>query len=165
MEWAAIYQVNSDGSVATVFDPLSNTERVPLITIRIIKNSYDSALDQLNILQADYVGLSLDEWVALDNEPNSEQIKADRLNAVRIQFISYEDYVNFANKNANNSEEWDIYPFVDYEDSDFVPDKTSLDFLLSQPTNKGLSFDDFASNLVRHFSLLQQLSPMTPFLK
>ena len=139
-----IYQVNSDGTVATVFDPLSNTE-VPLID-KDNQKFYDSALDQLNILQADYVGLSLDEWIALDDDANAEQIKADRLNAVRIG-ISYEDYVDFANKNANNPEEWDIYPFVDYEDSDFVPEKTSLDYLLSQPTNKGLSFDDFANVL------------------
>ena len=86
-------------------------------------------MEQQDILNADYVGLTLDQWKDIDNQPNSAQIKADRINAVKIG-ITYEDYVNFGNLDPFDPDAWSIYPFIDCTDNGlFAEEISSFDSL------------------------------------
>ena len=158
-----LFELDSNGDPKTVFDPKSNTD--VFVYNKVNQKFYQSALDQQDVLQADYVGLTLDQWRDLDNQPNASKVKADRINAVKIG-ISYADYVNFATLDPTDSTAWSIYPFAGYQDSGkfdsgdfktsgnvFANPQAALDNLLSSSTNKGVSYEDF-SNL---FSLNQYL--------
>lgn len=158
VEQRPLYEVDeATGQPKTVFDPRSNTD--VFVVNEENQAFYNAALEQQDVLQADYVGLTLEQWKDIDNQPNSAKVKADRINAVKIG-ISYADYLNFANLNPLDSEVWSIYPFVGYVeagtfDSDdflvvdnlFVDPQAALNNLISSGINKGVSFDDFSSLL------------------
>ncbi|QNI91394.1 cell surface protein required for swimming motility [Synechococcus sp. BOUM118] len=154
-----IYEIDEEtGEPKTVFDPRSNTE----VFVVNEKNEafYNAAQEQQDILYADYVGLTLEQWKDIDNQPNAAKVKADRLNSVKIG-ITYSDYVNFANLDPLDSEAWSIYPFVGYDEKEgifesgdflvvdnlFVDPQAALNNLISSGSNKGVSFDDFSSLL------------------
>ena len=53
-----VYELDSNGDPKTVFDPKSNTD--VFVYNKVNQKFYQSALDQQDVLQADYVGLTLD---------------------------------------------------------------------------------------------------------
>ena len=53
-------------------------------------------------LQADYVGMSLEDWQAIGQKSNAEQERADRINAVTVG-VSYEEWVNFGSDFVDDS--------------------------------------------------------------
>ena len=87
VEERPLYEIDEQtGLPKTEFDPMSNTD------VFVIDEDnyafYNSALEQqVDILNADYVGLTLDEWKDIDNQPNSAQIKADRINAKNWHYL------------------------------------------------------------------------------
>ena len=113
-----IYKIDSEtGEPITKYDPLSNT----YVKVKDESNEafYQVAQDRQDQLQADYVGLTLQQWRDIDNEPNPSQIKSDRINAVKIG-VTYAEYLNFANLDPTSPDDWSIYPFVGYEDDVFL---------------------------------------------
>ena len=54
---------------------------------------YDKARAMQDQLQADYVGMSLEDWQAIAQKSNAEEERADRINAVTVG-LTYDDWIN-----------------------------------------------------------------------
>ena len=63
---------------------------------------YDKAQAMQDQLQADYVGMSLEDWQAIGQKSTAEQERADRINAVTVG-VSYEEWVNFGSDFVDDS--------------------------------------------------------------
>ena len=99
-----LYKVDPEtGEPITKYDPLSNTyEKVP--DEQNIAY-FQRAQDRQDQLQADYVGLTLQQWRDIDNESNPAQIKADRINAVKIG-VTYSEYLKFNSLDPTDPTAW-----------------------------------------------------------
>ena len=63
---------------------------------------YDKAKVMQDQLQADYVGMSLEDWQAIGQKSTAEQERADRINAVTVG-VSYEEWVDFSSDFVDDS--------------------------------------------------------------
>ena len=157
-----LYKIDPEtGEPITKYDPLSNT----YVKVPDEENIayFELVNDRQDQLQADYVGLTLEQWREIDDLPNPSEVKANRINAVKIG-ITYEEYLDFSTLNPTDPEAWTIYPFSDYDSENelFVGDfalnnsnielatrfanpTKALENLLSQNANSGISRTDLAN--------------------